>query len=204
MFWVGWHLHPAPPSGVESPTAAATRLEEILPGPGPTGPGVPLDGTPAPPVRLVTAGGRSLSLQELLGRVTVLAFVDPSGGPETTLAAEVVRDAWADLGPRAASAAAVAVGVRAVPPGDVTVAHDAPWVAALGPPEALGRLRTTYHVAVETVGHSVAYTPALVVLDRRGRAARLLILSSGVSAARQGDELAQVIRMLAGPAAGSH
>ncbi|MCL8208221.1 MAG: hypothetical protein K6V97_09155, partial [Actinomycetia bacterium] len=58
MFWLGWHLRGAPPGpAVTSPTAAATRLEAILPAAGPTGPGAPPGGAPRPP-RRPAGGGR--------------------------------------------------------------------------------------------------------------------------------------------------
>jgi peroxiredoxin len=206
MFWLGWHLRAARLGPVVTPpTAAATRLEAVLPTPGPTGPGAPLDGVPVPAVRLVAADGRTIDLRGLGGHVMVLAFVDPRGGDETARAAAVVRAAWADLGGKAAGAVALAVGVR--PEGgrqSPPAASEAPWQLLVGPPDALRRVLRAYHVTVETVGSSVAYTPAVVVVDRRGRSARLLILSAGVSAADQGAALAQVVRTLLGSAAGSH
>jgi len=137
-------------------------------------------------------------MAQLVGRVVVLAFVDPAGGTETTLAARVVRDAWAQLGSAASRALALAVGVRPPPANTQAIEAAAPWVAVVGPPRALARLRVTYDVTVEPTGRSVAYTPAVVVLDRRGRAARLLILSRGIGAARQGNELARIVRQLGG------
>ncbi|MCL8208074.1 MAG: hypothetical protein K6V97_08405 [Actinomycetia bacterium] len=158
-----------------------------------------------PAVRLVASDGRAVDLRGPGGHVTVLAFVDPFGGDETALAAAVVRAAWADLGAEARGAVALAVGVRPATDGQsLEAGSEAPWQLLVGPPDALSRVLRAYHVTVETVGSSVAYTPAVVVVDRRGRSARLLILSAGVSAADQGAALAQVVRTLLGSAAGSH
>jgi cytochrome oxidase Cu insertion factor (SCO1/SenC/PrrC family) len=202
---IGFHIRQS-----EIPPPRVLTVQEVVNGfavstvapPLTRGPGMPLDGRPAPWVRARNLAGRSVQLSAWRGRVVVLTFVNPLCGVDCSSLIPVIEGAWAEAG-RPGQLALVAVSVN--PTAGLPAARH--WWAGLngrvqgtvvvGPKTALTRLWRLYGVTVEGSGNGLAYTPALYIMNRNGREDVLFIVQQGL-VATQARTLAEAIRRALG------
>ena len=161
-------------------------------------PGTPLSQR-APDFTLTDQFGRHVSLHSFRGKVVILAFNDPVCTTICPLTTTAMVDAKAMLGPAASHVQLL--GVAANP-----TATEVKWVRAYSqahgmmnqwrfltaPLPELKRVWSAYGIEAQLVNGQIDHTPALYVIDRRGRLSRLYttaLVFSGVT--QLGQELAQ-------------
>jgi cytochrome oxidase Cu insertion factor (SCO1/SenC/PrrC family) len=198
---LGLHLR-----GAETPPPRILTVQQVVNGfaastvapPLTRGPGMPLDGRPAPWVPARNLAGHPVQLTTWRGRVVVLTFVNPLCGAGCSSLIPVIQDAWARVG-RSDQLALVAVSVN---PAAGAPAARRWWgglqgqvqgTVVVGPKKALVRLWRLYGVTVEPGGTGLAYTPALYIMNRNGREDALFIVQPGLVAA-QARTLAEALR----------
>ena len=161
------------PSGSSSPPGTTLATNPNL------DPGTPLSGT-APGFDLLDQFGQRVSLRSLRGHVVVLAFIDARCTvvcPQTTTT--MVR-AKRLLGASAAGLRLIAINTnaQATSVGSVhaySQAHGAltAWQFLTGSPAALRQAWGAYHISVSRAAGQVEQTPALYVITRTGKLAKL-------------------------------
>jgi cytochrome oxidase Cu insertion factor (SCO1/SenC/PrrC family) len=138
--------------------------------------GSSLGGQPAPDIRLVNQFGQHMALSQFRGKVVILAFADSQCTtvcPLTTVsmveakqllgaAGSHVQLLGVDANPRATSVADVMAYSRAH--GMVNQ-----WDFLTGSPAQLQAVWRAYHIAVQIQQGLIDHTPALFVIDQRGR-----------------------------------
>jgi cytochrome oxidase Cu insertion factor (SCO1/SenC/PrrC family) len=155
-------------------------------------PGSSLPHKVAPSFTLVDQFGRKVSLSAFRGRVVIMAFVDSQCTticPLTTASMSLARRMLGAAGRRVAL-----VGVDANPQAtsvaDVRayseshgLMHD--WTFLTGTPRQLAAVWRAYGIYVQVVHGLIDHTPALYVLDTRGRERRIYMTQMAYAAINQ-------------------
>ena len=164
-------------------------------------PGTSLGSRPAPDIRLANQFGQPMSLSQFRGKVVVLAFVDSQCTtvcPLTTVSMVQAREL---LG--AAGEQVQLVGVDANPA--ATSVHDVmaysqahgmvnQWDFLTGSLAQLRAVWQAYHVDVQIQAGQIDHTPALYVIDQRGREREVYLTSMAyASVGQEGQVLAQKV-----------
>ncbi len=164
-------------SGPSSSTATG-QASALLTNPN-LDPGTALHGA-APDFALTDQFGRSISLHGYAGRVVLLAFNDALCTTICPLTTTAMVAAKALLG--AAGAGVALVGVNANPAATAVrwvraysqthgLAHQ--WDFLTGSPAQLRAVWRAYHIEAQVIAGQIDHTPAVYVIDRRGRLAKL-------------------------------
>jgi cytochrome oxidase Cu insertion factor (SCO1/SenC/PrrC family) len=139
-------------------------------------PGTSLHGVPAPGFRLVNQFGQPMSLSQFRGKVVILAFVDSQCTTVCPLTTASMVEARRLLGP--AGAGVRLLGVNANPAATSVVdvrgysaSHGMinQWDFLTGSRAQLEAVWRDYHIAAQINAGMVDHTPALLVIDARGR-----------------------------------
>jgi cytochrome oxidase Cu insertion factor (SCO1/SenC/PrrC family)/thiol-disulfide isomerase/thioredoxin len=166
-------------------------------------PGTPLS-QPAPDFTLSDQFGRSVSLRAFRGKVVLLAFNDPVCTTVCPLTTTAMVEAKALLG--AAGSNVQLLGVAANPTATgvkwvraYSEAHQMmhQWRFLTGSLVQLKRVWHAYGIEAQLVNGQIDHTPALYVIDQRGRLSRLYMSQMAFSSVDQlGQELAQSAAVL--------
>ncbi|HYB15197.1 MAG TPA: SCO family protein [Streptosporangiaceae bacterium] len=167
--------------------------------------GSSLGGQSAPDIALLNQFGQPMSLSQFRGKVVVLSFQDSECTTVCPLTAQSMLEAKQMLGP--AGSQVQLLGVDANP--DATSVADVlaysrahglvnQWDFLTGSPAQLKAAWSAYHIAVEIEQGQIDHTPALFVIDQRGREQKLYLTqmaysSVGQSAQVLADELASLL-----------
>ena len=167
--------------------------------------GSSLGGLPAPDIRLVNQFGQPMSLSQFRGKVVLLSFQDSRCTTVCPLTAQSMLEAKQLLG--AAGSQVQLVGVDANP--DATSVADVlaysrahglvnQWDFLTGSLAQLKVAWSAYNIAVQIEQGQIDHTPALFVIDQRGREQKLYLTqmaysSIGQSAQVLADELASLL-----------
>jgi cytochrome oxidase Cu insertion factor (SCO1/SenC/PrrC family) len=190
----------SPATGMQvSPTSTAAEMNPNL------DLGSSLGGQPAPDIALVNQFGQPMSLSQFHGKVVVLSFQDSKCTTVCPLTAQSMLEAKQLLG--AAGSQVQLLGVDANP--DATSVADVlaysrvhglvnQWDFLTGSPAQLKAAWSAYHIAVQIEQGQIDHTPALFVIDQRGREQKLYLTqmaysSVGQSAQVLADELASLL-----------
>ncbi len=138
--------------------------------------GTSLHGAPAPDFRLVNQFGQPMSLSQFRGKVVILAFVDSQCTTVCPLTTASMVEAKDLLGP--AGAGVQLLGVNANPEATgvpevraYSVSHGMvnQWDFLTGSRAQLAATWRAYDIAAQVNAGMVDHTPALLVIDPRGR-----------------------------------
>lgn len=152
----------------------------------PVDPGSSLGKKMAPNFTLTDQFGKTVSLKQYRGKVVVLAFVDSKCTTICPLTTQSMVRAVQMLGPKAAAHVQL-VGVDANPTftsvADVrrfSVLHGLmhSWVFLTGSSQQLKSVWSHYYVYVAVEHHVVDHTPAVYVIDSKGRERRIFLTST--------------------------
>jgi cytochrome oxidase Cu insertion factor (SCO1/SenC/PrrC family) len=157
----------ASPQGPHPPAAATNPMLDT---------GTSLGGQPAPDIHLVNQFGQRMSLSQFRGKAVVLAFVDSECTNVCPLTTTSMVEAKQLLGP--AGRSVQLLGVVANP--KATAVSDAmaysrahgmvnQWDFLTGSLAQLRAVWRAYHIAVQIERGQIDHTPALFVIDQRGR-----------------------------------
>jgi cytochrome oxidase Cu insertion factor (SCO1/SenC/PrrC family) len=188
------------PTGMQaSPTSSGAEMNPNL------DLGSSLGGQPAPDIALVNQFGQPMSLSQFRGKVVVLSFQDSECTTVCPLTAQSMLQAKQLLG--AAGSQVQLLGVDANP--DATSVADVlaysrahglvnQWDFLTGSLAQLKAAWSAYHIAVQIEQGQIDHTPALFVIDQRGREQKLYLTqmaysSVGQSAQVLADELASLL-----------
>jgi cytochrome oxidase Cu insertion factor (SCO1/SenC/PrrC family) len=147
-------------------------------------PGTALRGTPAPNFTLVDQFGRPVSLASFRGKVVLLAFVDSHCTTICPLTSATMAEAVSLLGSAGRRVALLAVNANpqyhAVR--DVAAYSEAHglvnrWLFVTGSLPALRAVWRAYGVEVQISQGMIDHTPALFLIDQRGRERRVFLTS---------------------------
>ncbi len=165
-------------------------------------PGSPLGGQPAPGFRLVNQFGQPMSLAQFRGKVVILAFTDSRCATICPLTTSTMLQARQLLGP--AGERVQLLGIDANPKAtrvaDVMAYSRAhrlvnQWDFLTGPLPRLQAVWHAYHVYVQIQAGQIDHTPALFVIDQRGREQKVYLTSMAYAS------IGQQAQILAGEAA---
>ncbi|MBV9381740.1 MAG: SCO family protein [Streptosporangiaceae bacterium] len=166
--------------------------------------GTSLGGHPAPDIRLANQFGQPMSLTEFRGKVVILAFTDsqctticPLTTQSMVLARELLGKAAAsvrllgvDANPEATSVADVLAYSRAH--GMVNQ-----WDFLTGTDAQLKAVWSAYHIVAQIDRGQIDHTPALYVIDQRGREQKVYLTTMAYSSVGQAAQvLAQEVSSL--------
>jgi cytochrome oxidase Cu insertion factor (SCO1/SenC/PrrC family) len=167
--------------------------------------GSSLGGQPAPDIALVNQFGQPMSLSQFRGKVVVLSFQDSECTTVCPLTAQSMLQAKQLLG--AAGSQVQLLGVDANP--DATSVADVlaysrahglvnQWDFLTGSLAQLKAAWSAYHIAVQIEQGQIDHTPALFVIDQRGREQKLYLTQMAYSSVSQSaqvlaDELASLL-----------
>jgi protein SCO1/2 len=158
--------------------------------------GSSLGGVKAPDFRLTNQFGQAVSLSAFRGKVVILAFTDSECTticPLTTSSMVAARDLLGQAGDQVQL-----LGVDANP--DATSQADVmaysrshgmvnQWQFLTGTPAQLGAVWKAYHVYVQIVGGQIDHTPALFVIDSRGRERELYLTTMAYTTIGQSGQI---------------
>ena len=174
-----------PASGQSDPLATNPELD----------PGTPLSGR-APDFTLTDQFGHAVSLRSFRGKIVLLAFNDSECTTICPLTTTAMLDAKAMLGPAANRVQLLGVDAnpKATSLQDVQsyselhgMLHS--WHFLTGSLPQLRGVWNAYHIEAAVQAGEIAHTPALYVIDRRGRLARLFVTQQSYAAVGQLGEL---------------
>jgi cytochrome oxidase Cu insertion factor (SCO1/SenC/PrrC family)/thiol-disulfide isomerase/thioredoxin len=160
-------------------------------------PGTPLRG-PAPDFTLTDQFGRSVSLSSYRGKVVILAFNDPVCTTVCPLTTTAMVEAKSLLGNAASrvqllgvAANPTATAVRWVRAYSQVHQMTSRWHFLTGPLPRLKRVWKAYGIEARALRGQIDHTPALYVIDPRGRLSRLYVTQMSYASVEQlGQELA--------------
>src|SRR5579864_2418618 len=189
----------SPPAGMGAAPGNAAEMKPNL------DLGSSLGEQPAPDIRLLNQFGQPMSLSQFRGKLVMLSFQDSECTTVCPLTAQSMLEAKQMLG--AAGSQVQLIGVDANP--DATSVADVlaysrahglvnQWDFLTG---SLAQLKTAwgaYNIAVQIEQGQIDHTPALFVIDQRGREQKLYLTqmaysSIGQSAQVLADELASLL-----------
>ncbi len=158
--------------------------------------GTSLNGVPAPDIRLTNQFGQRASLSALRGKVVLLGFEDSQCSTVCPLTTQSM--VWAKQLLGAAGDQVALLGVDANP--DATSVSDVlaysrahgmlnEWNFLTGPAAQLKKIWAEYHIAVQIEQGQIDHTPALFVIDQRGREQKLYLTQMAYSSVSQSAEL---------------
>ena len=182
---------------VGGPARAAAANPDLDPGTG-------LHGHPAPEFRLVNQFGQPMSLAQFRGKVVILAFTDSECTticPLTTASMLAARQLLGPAGDRV-SLLGIDANPKATAVGDVmgySRAHGMvnQWDLLTGTLPQLRAVWHAYHVYVQIEAGQIDHTPALFVIDQRGREQKVYLTSMAyASVGQEAQVLAQEIANL--------
>jgi cytochrome oxidase Cu insertion factor (SCO1/SenC/PrrC family)/thiol-disulfide isomerase/thioredoxin len=161
-------------------------------------PGTPLSGA-APDFTLTDQSNRPVSLDSFRGKVVMLAFNDSQCTTICPLTTTAMLDAKAMLGPPASQVQLLGIDANpaAIAVKDVRAYSEAhgmvhQWSFLTGSLAHLKRVWKAYNIGVQITGGQIDHTPALFVIDPRGRLAKLYETQLSYAAVPQlGQLLAQ-------------
>jgi len=140
--------------------------------------GFPMKGNPAPDFKLIDQFGHSVSFSSLRGHEVVLAFIDSRCKSICPLTSEIMYDAKARLGSRAASqveliainANPTATSIAAVQAWSINHGMLHQWLFLTGTAKQLQSVYRLYGVydQVDSSGQDV-HDPAVFIIDAQGR-----------------------------------
>jgi cytochrome oxidase Cu insertion factor (SCO1/SenC/PrrC family) len=173
-----------------SPTSTAAEMNPNL------DLGSSLGGQPAPDIALVNQFGQPMSLSQFRGKVVVLSFQDSECTTVCPLTAQSMLQAKQLLG--AAGSQVQLLGVDANP--DATSVADVlaysrvhglvnQWDFLTGSPAQLKAAWSAYHIAVQIERGQIDHTPALFVIDQRGREQKLYLTQMAYSSVGQSAQV---------------
>jgi len=165
-------------------------------------PGTSLGGLPAPGFRLVNQFGQPMSLTQFRGKVVILAFTDSQCTticPLTTVSMVQARDLLGAAGDQV-RLLGVNANPKATSVGDVMAysrAHGMvnQWDFLTGTPAQLRAVWKAYHVYVQIQAGQIDHTPALFIIDQRGREQEVYLTTMAYAS------IGQAAQILAGEAA---
>ncbi len=165
-------------------------------------PGTSLGGLPAPGFRLVNQFGQPMSLTQFRGKVVILAFTDSQCTticPLTTVSMVQARDLLGAAGDQV-QLLGVNANPKATSVGDVMAysrAHGMvnQWDFLTGTPAQLRAVWKAYHVYVQIQAGQIDHTPALFIIDQRGREQEVYLTTMAYAS------IGQAAQILAGKAA---
>jgi cytochrome oxidase Cu insertion factor (SCO1/SenC/PrrC family) len=189
----------SPPAGMGAAPGNAAEMNPNL------DLGSSLGGQPAPDIRLLNQFGQPMSLSQFRGKVVMLSFEDSECTTVCPLTTQSMLEAKQMLG--AAGDQVQLLGVDANPTAtsvaDVLAysrAHGMvnQWDFLTGSLAQLKAAWGAYHIAVQIEQGQIDHTPALYVIDQRGREQKLYLTqmaysSVGQSAQVLADELASLL-----------
>jgi cytochrome oxidase Cu insertion factor (SCO1/SenC/PrrC family) len=162
-------------------------------------PGTPLGGLAAPGFRLVNQFGQPMSLSQFRGKVVILAFTDSECTticPLTTVSMVEARDLLGAAGDQV-QLLGIDANPKATAVSDVMAysrSHGmvSQWDFLTGSPAQLRAVWKAYHVYVQIQAGQIDHTPALYVIDQRGREQKLYLTQMAyASAGQQAQVLAE-------------
>jgi cytochrome oxidase Cu insertion factor (SCO1/SenC/PrrC family) len=162
-------------------------------------PGTSLGGTAAPGFRLVNQFGQPMSLSQFRGKVVILAFTDSECTticPLTTVSMVEAKDLLGAAGNQV-QLLGIDANPRARAVSDVMAysrAHSmvSQWDFLTGSPAQLRAVWRAYHVYVQIQAGQIDHTPALYVIDQRGREQKLYLTQMAyASISQQAQVLAE-------------
>lgn len=159
-------------------------------------PGSSLGGSPAPDFTLTDQYGRAVSLSSFRGKVVILAFTDSQCTtvcPLTTQSLLAAKDLLGKAGDQV-QLLGVDANPRATAVGDVLaysqvhgmVNH---WDFLTGSLSQLKRVWTGYHIAVQIMQGQIDHTPAVYIIDTRGREQKLYLTQMNYASITQAAEV---------------
>jgi cytochrome oxidase Cu insertion factor (SCO1/SenC/PrrC family) len=166
--------------------------------------GTSLGDRAAPEIRLVNQFGQPMSLSQFRGKVVVLAFVDSECTtvcPLTTVSMTAARELLGAAGDQVQL-----LGVDANP--SATSVHDVmaysqahamvnQWDFLTGSLAQLQAVWRAYHIYVQIQAGQIDHTPALYVIDQRGREREIYLTTMAyASVGQEGQVLAQQVASL--------
>ena len=158
--------------------------------------GSSLGGQPAPDFRLDNQFGQPMSLSQFRGKVIILAFTDSQCTTVCPLTTASMLQARQLLG--AAGTNVQLLGVNANPHADSVAdvlaysrAHDMvnQWDFLTGTDAQLEATWREYHIAVQIQQGQIDHTPALFVIDQRGREQKIYLTQMAYSSVGQSAEV---------------
>jgi cytochrome oxidase Cu insertion factor (SCO1/SenC/PrrC family) len=167
-------------------------------------PGSSLGGTPAPDFTLTDQYGRAVSLSSFRGKVVILAFTDSQCTnvcPLTTQSLLAAKDLLGTAGGQV-QLLGVDANPQATSVGDVLsysqvhgmVNH---WDFVTGSLSQLKSVWEAYHIAVQIEQGQIDHTPAVYIIDTRGREQRLYLTQLNyASIAQAGEVMAREVSSL--------
>lgn len=167
-------------------------------------PGSSLAGARAPQISLVNQFGQPMSLSQFRGKVVILAFADSqctSVCPLTTVSMVQAREL---LGPAGTQVQLLGVDAnpRATSVNDVMAYSQAhamvnQWDFLTGSPAQLQSVWKAYHIEVQIQQGQIDHTPALFVIDQRGREQKIYLTSMAyATVGQEAQVLAQEVSSL--------
>jgi cytochrome oxidase Cu insertion factor (SCO1/SenC/PrrC family) len=159
-------------------------------------PGSSLGGRPAPGFRLVSQFGRPTSLSQFRGKVVILAFTDSRCTticPLTTASMLAARDLLGAAGDQV-RLLGIDANPEATAPADVLAYSRAhamvnQWDFLTGSPAQLRATWKAYHVYVQIEHGQIDHTPALYVIDQRGRERKIYLTSMSYASIGQAAQI---------------
>ncbi len=166
-------------------------------------PGTSLGGDPAPGFRLVSQFGQPMSLRQFRGKVVILAFTDSQCTTVCPLTTASMLEARALLG--AAGDQVQLLGINANP--KATAVNDvmaysrahgmvSQWDFLTGSLAQLTATWQAYHIYARIQAGQIDHTPALYVIDQRGRERKIYLTAMAYAS------IGQAAQILAAEAAG--
>lgn len=167
-------------------------------------PGTPLGGTKAPDFTLTDQFGQPVSLSSFRGKVVILAFTDSKCTtvcPLTTQSMLAAKDLLGKAGDQVQL-----LGVDANP--DATAVSDVMsfsqshgmvnhWQFLTGTLSQLKTVWSAYHIAVQIEQGQIDHTPAVYIIDTRGREQKLYLTQMNYASITQaGQVMAQEVSSL--------
>jgi cytochrome oxidase Cu insertion factor (SCO1/SenC/PrrC family) len=159
-------------------------------------PGTSLGGRPAPGFRLVSQFGQPMSLSQFRGKVVILAFTDSQCTticPLTSLSMVEARELLGAAGDQV-QLLGVNANPRATSVSDVMAysrAHGMvnQWDFLTGSPGQLRAVWRAYHIYVQIQAGQIDHTPALFVIDQRGREQKIYLTTMAYASIGQAAQI---------------
>ena len=193
-------------SGHAGTMAAGTQQRAVAANPD-IDPGTSLGGRPAPDFRLVNQFGQPMSLSQFRGKVIILAFADSRCTticPLTSFSMEQARELLGAAADRV-QLLAINANPQATAVADVMAysgAHSMinQWDFLTGSAAQLRAVWKAYHIYAQIENGQIDHTPALYIIDQRGREQKIYLTAMAYAGITQAAQIlaAEVARLLPG------